>query len=157
MPLARILTSTVAAAAIALSGLAASATPARAGDDLVKFLAGATALVVIGAALSDRSDRRTHRRDWRGPRHEHRNPRGDYRGRPIVLPHHCAVEIDARNRARQVYYRERCLTQAGIQTWRLPRHCEATMRAHRRSETVYPAECLRREGFRVTDKGRRWH
>lgn len=157
MPLARILTSTAAAAALALSGLAVSAAPARAGDDLIKFLAGATALVIIGTALSDRSDRRTHRHDWHGRRHDHRTPRGNYRGRPIVLPHHCAIEIDARNRARQVYYGERCLSNAGIQTWRLPRQCEATLRAHRRSETVYPAECLRREGFRVSERGRRWH
>lgn len=150
MPLARIFTSTVAAAALALSGLAAAATPARADDDLVKFLAGATALVIIGTALSNSSDRRVYRSD-------RRNPRGDYRGRPIVLPRHCAIEIDARNRARQVYYQEHCLNQAGIQIWRLPRHCEATLRAHRRRETIYPAECLRREGFHVSENGRRWH
>ena len=44
---------TLAAAAIALTTFAAAPASARDGDDLVKFLAGATALVVIGNAISD--------------------------------------------------------------------------------------------------------
>lgn len=50
---------TVLAASLAITSV--SAVPARAdGDDLVKFLAGATALVIIGNALDDnKKDRRT--------------------------------------------------------------------------------------------------
>ncbi|MCA0921383.1 hypothetical protein [Pseudooceanicola nanhaiensis] len=59
---------TLAAAAVALTTLAAAPASARDGDDLVKLLAGATALIVIGNAISD------SKKDDR-PRYVYRDPR----------------------------------------------------------------------------------
>lgn len=43
---------TALAVAIALAGLASTATQARAGDDYAKIIIGATALAIIGAAIA---------------------------------------------------------------------------------------------------------
>jgi hypothetical protein len=145
MPSLRTITSAVAAAALAVSGLAASATPARANDDLVRLLAGATAIVIIAHALRDRDDRRTHRHVQR------------YQPLPpVALPRHCAIEIRSRDHGRRTYFGADCLRDAGIRTWRLPDRCEATLRTNRGSRTVYDADCLRRAGYTI-DRSARGH
>lgn len=135
------LTATLAAAALALAGVTASAAPARADDQLIRFLAGATALVILFTALDSSSKSKS------------KPCRNCYTPQP--LPGVCAVEISAQGHGRQVYYGKDCLAQRGVNTARLPRQCEATVRSHRQTRQVYSASCLRSYGYPVVQHARR--
>ncbi len=164
-------TATLAAAAIALTGL--TATPAAAQDrDLARFLAGAALVAIIATAASrnraeaerprhdrrydnrydDRYDsRRENRYDNRKDRRYGQPPYGNAWGRRAVLPASCAIEV--RNRGRnEMLYNPRCLERAGIH--RLPRQCERELRTNRGSRTVLSGPCLQQAGYRV-EAGRR--
>lgn len=156
-------TATLAAVAIALTGL--TATPAAAQDrDLARFLAGAALVAIIATAASrnraeaeaPRHDRRydnryDHRYDNRNDRRYGQPPRGHAWGRNAVLPASCSIEV--RNRGRnELLYNPRCLERAGIH--RLPRQCERELRTNRGSRTVLSGACLQQAGYRV-EAGRR--
>jgi hypothetical protein len=153
------LTATLAAAAIALTGL--TATPAVAQDrDLARFLAGAALVAIIATAASrNRAEAEAPRYDRRygdnrrfgNDRRYGQHQRGHAWGRPAVLPAACSIQV--RNRGRnELLYNPRCLERAGIH--RLPRQCERELRTNRGSRTVLSGACLQQAGFRV-EAGRR--
>ena len=144
-PLAGRLSACALSAVLALTGVTATATPARADDDLLKVLAAATAIAILYSAT------RSHRDD-RGPR----KCMGQRCYRPAPLPVRCQVEIRDRHHGRQLYYGQRCLHRAGIDTRRLPWWCEATLRTQNATRVLYRADCLAREGFGPRGKGRHW-
>jgi len=123
----------IAAAALALAGLAAGSRPARADvDDLLRFLAGA---VIIGAIVNAIDDSHT-------PRYVGRN----------VLPDSCLETVRVNWRTVQVY-NARCLNRGGY--YDLPRRCERSFRINGRNRRGYVAECMweagySREGYRNT-------
>lgn len=137
--LAPAFTSILAAAALAFAGLGATAAPARADDQLIRFLAGATALAILFTAIESGSKSKSCKNCYT----------------PQPLPGVCAVEISAQGYGRQVYYGKSCLQKRGISTSRLPHQCEATVRSQRQTRQVYSASCLRSYGFQVASHARR--
>lgn len=141
-------TATLAAAAIALTGLTAQ--PAAAQDrDLARFLAGAALVAIIATAASrNRTEAEAPRYDRLYGQHQRGNAWGR---RAAVLPASCSIQV--RNRGRnELLYNPRCLERAGIH--RLPRQCERELRTNRGSRTVLSGACLQQAGYRV-EAGRR--
>ena len=138
------LSATFAAVALALTSLAASATPARASDDaMIKLLLGAVAVAIIASgAAQSRATTHAPRRQHARP-HPHHAPHG-YHARPKhrarYLPQHCATSF--RTGGKQYHaYSARCLHHAGLH--RLPSACVVSTR----SGNLYATHCLRRHGY----------
>ncbi|WP_461473803.1 hypothetical protein, partial [Pararhodobacter sp.] len=116
----RRLTMVLAAAALALAGLAAGSRPARADtEDLLRFLAGA---VIIGAIVHAIDDNHTPH----------------YAGR-WTLPDSCLETIRVDWRTIDVY-NARCLNRAGYSG--LPSRCRRDFRIGYGTRTGFIAECL---------------
>lgn len=113
------------AGAVAIAGLAATSVPARANDDVLRFLLGAAALAVIIGAVDDR-----HRARHLGPQ---------------VLPESCMETARVRGRSIRIYH-ARCLYRAGYRS--LPRHCSVDLRTSRGRRPGYVADCLHQTGYR---------
>ncbi len=143
VPLFRRLAGLSAAAAVGLAGITAGASPARADEDLTRFLAGAAGLVAIYAILD------SNRRAQPAPPQRGRGWQQQQHRPSAVLPARCAVEVRTRGQGRQVFYGERCLRQAGINTRRLPNRCEVTLRARQGQRSAFSEACLVRAGYRV--------
>lgn len=142
----RMLIATVAAAALVLTGF--TARPAHAGDELVRFLAGAAALFIIGNAIAEGARAQPEKA---GPPHRRGRPhQGGQPGRAITLPAHCSVTAATRGRT-ETFYRAQCLRNAGIST-PLPRRCETTLSGPHGQRVVYSAQCLREAGFRLATR-----
>jgi hypothetical protein len=123
------ITSALAAVAVAVSGLAATATPTRAldADDVFRFLLGAATIAILIRAYTDRQQ-----------------PDRRYTGR--VLPDHCIETMRVGGRTIDVY-NARCLRNAGLRD--LPARCERTVRTDRGRRTVYSAQCLFDASYRA--------
>lgn len=113
------------AGAVALAGLAVTTAPARAHDDVVRFLLGAAAIAVIIGAVDDR-----HRARHVGHR---------------VLPESCMESARVRGRNISIY-NARCLHHAGYH--RLPQHCSVNLRTHHGHRAGYVADCMHQAGYR---------
>lgn len=124
----RRLTMIVAAGAMALTGIAASATPARSdtGEDLLRLFLGIAAVAVVVRAID-----------------ESRRPPSDL-GR-WVLPDACMETVRVRGRTVDVY-NARCLQRAGMHG--LPHRCETNMRTDRGQRRGFVAQCLYEAGYR---------
>jgi hypothetical protein len=130
--LRRAVTSTFAAGAVALAGLAAP-TPAAANDDLIKFLLGATALAVVVHAAK-KGNAQVH---FPAPS-------------PRTLPAQCAETLRINHRDVQVY-NAHCLQQA--QVWNLPDRCFEVVRTNHGNRGVYRSQCLIDAGWRPAHGG----
>lgn len=148
---ARRSTALVAAAALAVAGLAPA--PARADDDLKRFLAGAAGLVILYSVLQ------AGRGAGAAPdRHVRPHPYPP-RQRPIALPARCAVEVVSRGRGRHpdTLYGARCLERSGFDTRTLPRQCRVTLRSDGGSRAAFDGQCLRLWDSRADrDRHRGW-
>lgn len=126
--LRRSLTSTLAAGALALSGMLAAPSPAQANDDLIKFLLGATAVAVIAHAAR------------KGNAQVVVTPPAN----PHALPEHCREILHVRHREVHVFNAQ-CLQNAHIR--HLPDHCYEVVRTNHGNRGVYRAQCLSDAGF----------
>lgn len=120
-------TAVVAAAALALAGLAATSSPARASnhDDIIRFLLGAAAVAVILRAVEGQGS-------------------GYYIDR-WTLPDACLETMRVRGRTADVYHRG-CLNRAGYTS--LPGHCQVSLNTDRGRRIGYEAHCLYDAGYR---------
>ncbi len=153
----------ILAASLAVTSFTAA--PARAGnEDIVKFLAGATALIIVGKALQarekdDRNDKVTRRYDHRkdfdrydrdrrkvhNPRYgRHKQARRGHRG---VMPEACRVRVRGTNDRRFTGYGYRCIQKYPRLARSIPGRCVTATRQHRGPRFVYSARCLRRAGY----------
>lgn len=123
----RRLTALTAAGALALAGLAASAAPARANDDLIRFLLGAAAVGIIISAIDNNA----------------RAQPGTVR--PGELPGVCLETIRVGRRTAEVYNGQ-CLSRSGVHN--LPARCEVSLRTDRGQRRGYEASCLYEAGYR---------
>lgn len=130
---------TILAASLAITSL--SAAPARASDDdLARFLVGTTALLLFGAALSDRNRDRGRRQDVVEPP----RPRPDRR----ALPERCLIRAETAVGPRRVF-RAKCLERHYPRAHRLPRTCQLPIWTDRGRRPAYLASCLRDKGYSV--------
>ncbi len=142
-------TATIAATALAMGMMTATAVPARAdrnSDNIAKMLAVVAAIALIAKA-SDKKKNDDHRPDVRPGK---RNPPVVVKPRPHVtvqpsLPRVCAIEVNGLRHDR-IAYGERCLRQRGFD-YRLPEYCAYDVRIGGRNDRVYPESCLKEAGF----------
>jgi len=129
---------TVAAVSIAVAGL--SAAPANAGkDDVVKTIAGLTALFIIGSALSQKK----HRRQPAVPTRRVM-PSYGYN----TLPLQCVRWVDTNRGARRILG-SRCIENR-VGAIALPPRCERKFRGRNgRWHTGYGRDCLIKRGYRI--------
>ncbi|MGH1354534.1 MAG: hypothetical protein ACRBBS_05595 [Thalassovita sp.] len=151
----------ILAASIAVTGLTAA--PAKAGnDDLVRFLAGATALVIIGRALdsdnSHASASEVHVRPGRAYDDNHRyqdrrnDPRSardsDRRTSRYALPRQCRSSFWTPD-GRQRYLDRRCLKRNYDFTRDLPKRCKIKFFDNNVKKSGYSIRCLKDNGYRM--------
>lgn len=147
---------TILSAAIAVTAVSA---PARADNsDIVKFLAGATALVIIGKAIQnskDKDEKQTHyvprhdnRYDHKDRRDRHGRDRWDRHDRRISMPGECRVNVRT-PRGTLAGYDYRCVQRNPRLANAIPGQCVTATRAHHGPRFVYDSRCLARNGIRV--------
>ena len=152
---------TILAAALAVTAVSA---PARADNqDIMKFLAGATALVIIGKAIHDskkKDDKRDHvsrydnrhdrydRRDRRDGHRWNRHDRHDSHDRRISMPAECRVDVRT-PRGTIAGYGYRCVQRDARLANAIPGQCVTATRANRGPRFIYDSRCLARNGIRV--------
>lgn len=146
----------ILAVSIAVTGLTAA--PAKAGnDDLVRFLAGATALVIIGKALDGKDDHRparsSHVHDDRkvyfDRRHDPRSTRDWERSRRFTLPAQCRRAFWTPD-GNQRYLNRGCLRRNYDYTHRLPNSCKITFFEKNQRRNGYSISCLKDAGYRIS-------
>ena len=150
----------VLAASLALTSF--SAAPAKAGnDDLMRFLAGATTLVILGNALdgsyrdsgSSRTVQNGRDRSYdydrgRNVRNNDRNRQG-YRAhsnRENRLPPGCLTRARTSHGKQQVFGKA-CLREHYAHTSNLPRACRVQPTGHNAPRRAYSAGCLFDRGY----------
>ena len=141
--------------ALSLALTSVSAAPAYAGDrdnDLAKFLAGFTALVIIGAALDDHNNKKKKRRDevhryqpYQDPAPKYQPRRGE---RSKVLPGYCMRRVETNNGSRRLLGK-RCLRNNYDFVNRLPSSCKREVRTDRGLRRGYSPKCLKRNGYEI--------
>ena len=155
--------SIILAAALAVTGM--TTTPARAGnDDVAKWIAGALALGLIGAAIADdrRKDRvvtREQHHDHPGHfKHQHKHKRHDhgahrqYRYQKHALPAQCRRAVATR-RGEVRGFGRRCLLNNYRHFNALPHNCAVQARDFGgRKRVIYQGRCLRQYGYQVADR-----
>jgi hypothetical protein len=143
----------ILAVSIAVTGLTAA--PAKAdSDDLVRFLAGATALVIIGRALDDNDRHTPTRRHTAGhgrayddnyipPERRHEPRRSRY-----SLPRECRSSFWTPD-GKQRYLDRRCLRHNYDYTHSLPKRCKITFYDKNVRKRGYSIPCLKDNGYRL--------
>lgn len=133
---------------VALGALGATAAPAKANDDLGKFLVGAVALGIIAAGIAnannndDTANRRNHNDDF-GRHGDRWNHRGYY------VPASCAREVQLGHGGRYAtVYGEPCLRRNNVST-QAAASCARSGRIYGRTIAYYTEHCLRRSGYRL--------
>lgn len=139
----------ILAAAMAITGMTSN--PAHAGnDDVAKWIAGAVALGLIGAAIAeakDKDDRIVSRNRGHGFGHGRHAYQHDRR---FLLPKHCRVRIRTGHDDIRGYGR-RCLLNNYAHFNTLPHQC--AVRAHgNHGRVVYRRGCLKRHGYRAAER-----
>ncbi|MGR3321846.1 MAG: hypothetical protein ACU0DK_07940 [Pseudooceanicola sp.] len=160
--MARKFISTILAASLAITAVSLPA-KARANDDIVKFLAGATALVIIGKAIENNRAKADVRRDhqpryvqpqrhdrkWKHHRDQDRNRwHRDRDNRRISLPASCRVNLRTPSGTISGYG-YRCIQQNPRLARAIPGQCVTATRAYRGPRFIYSDRCLARAGYRV--------
>ncbi|GAA6209301.1 hypothetical protein NBRC116601_25940 [Cognatishimia sp. WU-CL00825] len=133
--------SSILIAAVTVTGISLSAAPAKAGnDDLAKFLFGATALIIIGKAVSNNRAHAT-------PRHEPRVVRPQPRHRK-ALPSSC-LRLHHTWDGRVRMMSNRCLERKYRHVDRLPATCKTRLRTDQGLRKGYKMRCLRQHGYHI--------
>ena len=126
------------AATVGFTSLGITATPARANDDLAKFIFGAIALGIIAQGINEA--------------HSNNNtpvvtPPRPNPPRAVTIPARCERQVTINNRNRNIY-RERCLRRNGVPLRRIS-SCARQGEIRGRIVTYYRKRCLRRAGHHV--------
>ncbi|MCR9127859.1 MAG: hypothetical protein NXH82_17315 [Rhodobacteraceae bacterium] len=158
----RYLTAACSGLAFMLAGVAAG--PAHAGnDDLARFLAGAAALAILGAAVRDsRADPVTrhapqpHVRPLQPPVRAHR-PHAQPAPRALprdvaryALPANCLRSFDT-HRGTVRLFPQRCLWRNSVQVGALPQDCARSIQTRQGPRHGYAPRCLRQYGYRLAN------
>lgn len=138
----------ILAFSVAIAGF--SAAPARADEDVAKFLAGLAVLGIIGAAINDAKDdaKRTPPR-----RHDVILPDGPrpkpHHVRKYDLPGGCLTSLRV-NGQNHRFLAQRCLKNNYRYTRQLPQRCHSFFDNGHQRRQGYRPKCLRRHGYRLT-------
>ncbi|WP_284165130.1 hypothetical protein [Frigidibacter sp. SD6-1] len=137
--------SLAAAAAVALSGMAA---PARAEDkDVLKLLLGAAA---VGLLINEINKNKKTAPVARSPYPEGdpwQKPDSWKRKKAHYIPSECVMDVTIGGRLREVVS-ARCLKEFGLAR-KVPAECSFDIRTSVGTRTVYGPQCLRENGYRI--------
>lgn len=141
----------IVATSIAITGF--SAAPARADEDVAKFIAGMALLGILGAAINDaRKDDHTVTRPYHPPHH----PGGHIRPLPPKLRHydlpaHC-VQYFPRYSRNTPLASNACLRRSYGSTQKLPRACKVRFWNGKKHRSGFKPGCLRNHGYRMVSR-----
>ncbi len=140
----------VLAASLVISGF--SAAPARAGDDVAKFIAGAALLGILGAAINDaKQDRRDrHKQTTHRPYKQHHPKPIPPRVARYDLPAKCVRNFHGHG-PRSILSRG-CLKRNYTQVQNLPRSCRISYWNGDRQRKGYGTRCLHKHGYRLVHR-----
>jgi hypothetical protein len=141
--------SSIMVAAIAATSLSFSAAPAKANDDLAKFLVGATALVIIGKAISDNN---RHRQPVAAPPTNPHPPKV-HKPRRKALTAACVRRHNTYDGKVKVFG-QRCLQKHYRHADSLPKHCKVRLATTKGTKRGYSIPCLRNEGYYIVSSNR---
>jgi hypothetical protein len=127
----------ILATSLAITSFAAAPARAANNEDLAKFLFGATALVIIGKALSDNDRNKANHSETR-PRPRPYNKK--------ELPRRCLTRAETAVGEARVY-RAKCLNRHYSRADRLPQACRLPIWTHKGRKPGYLARCLRDRGY----------
>lgn len=131
---------------VALTSLSATATPARANDDIAKVLFGALAIGIIAHGISNANE--NNQVVVTPTRNNNANAHRPNRRHAQRIPARCATEARIGNRNRvATIYRRGCLRRAGIRTANAE-SCQRSGRINGRNINYFTTRCLRRSGYR---------
>jgi len=154
--------SLVLAASVAIAGVGATATPAKAGnDDLAKLLVGATALVIIGTAINESKKNgnvvvhqpQRHTPQAHTPRHQPRHAHVNTPRHRAAIPQQCRVVVNTFDGPVKGYG-ARCLNNTMRAAHSLPNQCRQVVNQVRGGHTrvLYNGRCLARHGYNVASR-----
>ncbi len=133
-----------------------STAPARAGDDVGKFIAGAVVLGLVGAAINEA--RKDEKRRHKPQTHYHNNHNNGHRPRPLPapvarydLPSQCVKIVPQYSHSRTVVS-HRCLKRNYGHVQSLPSKCGISVRAGDRHRKAYKTRCLQNHGYRLVSR-----
>ncbi len=141
---------TILIAAVTVTGISlVSAAPAKAGnDDLAKFLVGATALIIIGAALSD-SDAKAAPVEQPIKKPVRKNkPRPRF---TKALPGECLRRYHTWD-GRERIMSKHCLRRNYYYVHRLPKVCRTSVDTYDGLRRGYQMRCLRDHGYYIASR-----
>lgn len=147
----------VLAASIAITGF--SAAPARADEDVAKFIAGLVALGIIGAAINDAKKDDHHKGYQHQPKREVHKHYHTVKPKPAVkpkphsvrrydLPGGCLSGVKVRGEYKR-FVSKHCLERNYKYTHALPGQCRVTIDNGYQRQHGFRPRCLRRHGYRL--------
>lgn len=135
---------------VAVTGVTAAPTPARADQDAAAIIAGIIALYAIGRAIEERNDDRAAQQSAARPRalgEPHRGVRGGRGHRNLrVAPARCFRELDT-PRGYVRGYGARCMERNVPRPALLPDRCIRRVHTYRGVRNLYGGRCLARNGW----------
>ena len=143
---------TILAASLTVTSI--SAVPANAGNkDLARFLAGATALVIIGSALSNGNAQASTRHETPAARplatHDYRHDHWRHDRHAAPLPGYCRSSIWTPN-GRKTFLDRRCVNRNYDRAYQLPQQCRITAGAKPgHGRRGYSIRCLKKHGYDI--------
>lgn len=149
----------ILALSLAVTGFTAA--PARADEDVAKFIAGVVALGLIGAAVNDA--RKDHKREQKTYSHGNRgqannNYQYGHRARPLPrrvakydLPGHCVKIVPEFSHSRTVVS-QRCLARDYGYVDSLPGQCRTQVWNGHKQRIAYKTRCLEKHGYRLVNR-----
>lgn len=142
----------VLATSIAITGF--SAAPARADDDVAKFIAGLAVLGILGAAINKHDRRNDH--VTRAPSNPVYTP--PRRTRPLPqrvarydLPGKCLRHYHTFRKGQNLLG-QGCLNKHYRHAKALPQQCRVTFWNGRRHKNAFKPRCLKRNGYRIVQR-----
>jgi hypothetical protein len=146
--IARSFTAATLALGLAIGGVTASATPARANnnDQVVAIIGGLIALYAIGQAIQNNN------RNATPPRQSgHRPPQGHqphqpHRPQALIAPARCFIEGQDRNGYYRGYVR-RCMQNNVARPALLPDQCLRRVETYNGPRMIYAGRCLAQNGW----------
>ncbi|SHJ98128.1 hypothetical protein SAMN05444000_11677 [Shimia gijangensis] len=137
---------TIVAAAITVTGI--SAVPARADEDVIKFILGAAAIYALTQAIEDRNEPRVSTTSPYRPRTVEPRPLPRRARRLAPIPARCLKHHETQNGMVRMIGK-RCVNRHYHQAHRLPETCRVSRHTYNGVRHGYKPRCLRRNGFEV--------
>ncbi|WP_420862037.1 hypothetical protein [Algirhabdus cladophorae] len=146
-------TAPVLALSIAVTGMTTAPVQADNGE-MARIIAGFTALAIIGAAIHDSQNKssKTKKKYVHKPQVHHQTrpiPKKHITSSRKVVPSSCLRNLKTKNGVRRGFG-QGCLQRNYKYSSSLPHFCKTTVRSKGKLRTIFSAQCLRNQGYRMS-------